>query len=362
MVRLCILLGSVGLGGAQPATAALAEDLASAGFDLRFFCFGQPDKAAFAATMQPRMLGTRFATGLLPTRAALADFRPQVVLSSLGIASLAVELARATLSHRFAHAAWVHGYPEQEAGQFSHPLRKAAIHLSWRAIARADRILAVSDPLAAHLRTFFPGLDMRIRAIPNGPVHSADFGGNVSPIRSTDAPKRLIFAGRFAVDKAPLDAIAAMALLPSEMNVRLDFYGEGPLEGAMRAAIQTARLDQRIAIHPPTRDLPAMIAQSDALVLPSPLEPFGNVVIEAYAQGVPVIVRRGSGGPESLVPDGARQSVTADHTIADLAATIQRTLVHPPSPEQLLAQAQLFSRERHSAAMANALQDLAKDV
>ncbi|CAN1507384.1 RfaG Glycosyltransferase [Rhabdaerophilaceae bacterium] len=358
MVRLCILLGSVGLGGAQPATAALAEDLATAGFDLRFLCLGEPTFWPWPA--RPVSLGTRLANGLLPLREALLEFQPALVLSSLGIASLAIELARATMRPRFAHAAWVHGYPAQEYAQFESVAKQAITAACWRAIWRADRIVAVSNPLAAHLRESNPAAANRIHCVPNGPVRKASIASPINPRNATARPKHLLFAGRFAPDKAPLDAITAVAQLSPETVARLDFYGSGPLEAAMHAEIAARGLADRVAIHPPTSDLTSRMAAADALVLPSPIEPFGNIVIEAFSQGLPCIVRRGSGGPESLVPAGAQVMIADGMTVQDLAEAIRRTLASPVEPSILQAQAQRFTRDVHSAAMAELLHELAE--
>lgn len=49
--------------------------------------------------------------------------------------------------------------------------------------------------------------------------------------------------------------------------------------------------------------VPGLLADSDVFVLPSKVEPFGVVVIEALAMGLPVVATR-SGGPEGIVGPG----------------------------------------------------------
>ena len=50
-------------------------------------------------------------------------------------------------------------------------------------------------------------------------------------------------------------------------------------------------------------DVPALLAAADILVCPSRHEPLGNVVIEAWAAGVPVVATA-SDGPAGLIDDG----------------------------------------------------------
>ena len=55
---------------------------------------------------------------------------------------------------------------------------------------------------------------------------------------------------------------------------------------------------------------------------------FGNVVIEAQASGVPVVVSD-SGGPKELVEDKANGLITRSHDVNDFTSAI-RTLVTDP--------------------------------
>ncbi|MGD0476242.1 MAG: glycosyltransferase family 4 protein [Candidatus Velthaea sp.] len=51
------------------------------------------------------------------------------------------------------------------------------------------------------------------------------------------------------------------------------------------------------------RDMPGLMRASDLVVFPSRYEPFGLVVLEALASGLPVVTARSTGGAEVMTSD-----------------------------------------------------------
>jgi glycosyltransferase involved in cell wall biosynthesis len=72
---------------------------------------------------------------------------------------------------------------------------------------------------------------------------------------------------------------------------------------------QLERLATRLGIADRVRflgwraDVPSLLARADLLVCPSIHEPLGNVVIEAWSAGLPVVATA-SDGPAALIEDG----------------------------------------------------------
>ncbi|MEQ1890172.1 MAG: glycosyltransferase [Alphaproteobacteria bacterium] len=134
-----------------------------------------------------------------------------------------------------------------------------------------------------------------------------------------DAPL-LLAMGRLHFNKGFDVLLAAMVQLP---GVYLWLGGEGPEEPALRAQAARLQLSGRVRFLGWRDDGPALMAAADVLVCPSRLEPRGNVVIEAWAQGIPVAATRAR-GPEALIQDGVT-GVLADCEDADaLASAIRR--------------------------------------
>lgn len=132
-------------------------------------------------------------------------------------------------------------------------------------------------------------------------------------------PFSLLAYGRFTPQKGFDRLIRALHLLPAA-NVRLMLAGDGP-QAAELAALADA--DPRIALLGPRNDIPDLLAQADAVVIPSRWEPWGNVCLEARASGRPVVVNGVDGLPEQV--DGSGLVVKADSEEA-LAETLDSLL------------------------------------
>jgi glycosyltransferase involved in cell wall biosynthesis len=129
----------------------------------------------------------------------------------------------------------------------------------------------------------------------------------------------LLYVGRISKEK-DLDVLAqAYRQLRDEgLPIQLYLVGDGPylqaLHEAMPEAIFTGYLRGK--------ELAAAYASADVFVFPSTTDTFGNVVIEAQASGVPVIVSD-TGGPKELVEENVNGVVTKSHDVEDLARAIR---------------------------------------
>ena len=76
------------------------------------------------------------------------------------------------------------------------------------------------------------------------------------------------------------------------------------------------------------RDVGALLAAADALVLPSRVEPLGNVIIEAWSAGCPVVAAAVT-GPRELIEDGVDGVLAPPEDAAALGAAIAGLLADP---------------------------------
>jgi D-inositol-3-phosphate glycosyltransferase len=118
----------------------------------------------------------------------------------------------------------------------------------------------------------------------------------------------ILFVGRLDREKGLLDAIEALAEIKQllfENKARFDLVGIGPMQNEMEIAIRQYGLDSIVHFHgPKDRDeLPIWYSAADILLLPSWIEPFGRVILEAMACGTP-IVSSVTDGPIDHIKDG----------------------------------------------------------
>lgn len=86
-------------------------------------------------------------------------------------------------------------------------------------------------------------------------------------------------------------------------DVELHFYGEGPQRHRLASKAGDSPADCRIYFHGATDSPQQALSQLDLLLLPSAVEGFGLVLIEAMAAGVPVVACA-AGGVLDVVRDG----------------------------------------------------------
>lgn len=129
----------------------------------------------------------------------------------------------------------------------------------------------------------------------------------------------LLYVGRISKEKNLHRLTRAYKkLLSSGLPARLVVAGDGPYREEMARelkgtpAVFTGYLEGD--------DLPDLYASCDILVFPSATDTFGNVVLEAQASGIPVIVSDQGGPRENMLPDETGLVVPADNVDAWTAA------------------------------------------
>jgi glycosyltransferase involved in cell wall biosynthesis len=116
--------------------------------------------------------------------------------------------------------------------------------------------------------------------------------------RAGDTPLALA-VGRLHQNKGFALLLKALSMTP---EVHLTIAGEGPLRDPLEKQAHDLGVADRVRFLGWCDDIPALLAGADFLVCPSLHEPLGNVVIEAWSAGLPVIATA-SDGPAALIED-----------------------------------------------------------
>src|SRR5436309_1145750 len=193
----------------------------------------------------------------------------------------------------------------------------------------ADRVIALTASEGRYLERLRvdPG---RIRVIPNG-VDMAEFA-HIPPRRPKADPITILFVGRLYPRQKGLEyLIAAFAVAQSRRKARLRLVGD---DWGGRTALQTlasslgvGRAVEFVGELPRTRVI-REYESADLFVLPSLFEPFGIVLLEAMAAGLPIIASRVGGIPD-VIEDGRTGILVEPRNVQALADAIDSLVADP---------------------------------
>jgi glycosyltransferase involved in cell wall biosynthesis len=160
----------------------------------------------------------------------------------------------------------------------------------------------------------------------------------------------LLFAlGRLVPKKGFKALLSALSLLPREVGGRqvvLMIAGDGPEAAGLRAWATERGVQERVRWlgwqNPPD----AFYGLADAFVCPSRHEPLGNVILEAWNHGCPVISTRNEGASE-LITEGETGLLCDYGDHAGMARVIERMLTASTATRAGLARAGNAHLQRH---------------
>jgi L-malate glycosyltransferase len=166
-------------------------------------------------------------------------------------------------------------------------------------IEQADAVTAVSDFLKAEVGRQF-GRVRDIHRIHNfiDPVrHDRPFPLCIPPV---DCPEQhtLMHISNFRPVKRLRDVVHTFARVAQELDVRLIMVGDGPDSGLAMQVARDLGVIERTRFVGVVDRVESVLRAANLLLLPSEMESFGLVALEAMASGVPVIASDAGGLPE----------------------------------------------------------------
>jgi glycosyltransferase involved in cell wall biosynthesis len=124
--------------------------------------------------------------------------------------------------------------------------------------------------------------------------------------------------------------------------------GAGSQQLPIQQQIQLASLERNVQLLGFRNDVPSLMAAADVFVLPSLVESFGLVIVEAMALGRPVIATS-AGGPLEIVVHEETGLLVPPANPQALAQAILRLLANPAQARQMGAAGQARARQRYTA-------------
>jgi glycosyltransferase involved in cell wall biosynthesis len=200
-------------------------------------------------------------------------------------------------------------------------------------------VIAVSRRTAEEVERHYGPLAVPVSVVPNA-VDQDLF----APRERDGAPRgraRLLFVG--AYDRKGLDtAIRALALM--RCDAELTAIGDGDRARHLRLASEIGVAD-RVRLEPPRDRIEEAFADADAFVFPTRYEPYGMVIAEALASGVPVVTTALAGAADLIRPGESGFVLGDPDDVAGFAAAVDRVVGDPAARARMATAARVAVRD-----------------
>ncbi len=246
--------------------------------------------------------------------------------------SVSAFLARAMLgAHRVPVVTTLHGTDITLVGS-----DRSYLPITRFAIEQSDAATAISEYLRRVTIQEF-GISRPIEVIPNF-VNCDVFHPNGQTSRRQEfAPhgeKLLIHLSNFRPVKRVTDVVEIFSRVRKEIPAKLVMIGDGPDRTAAEWLVRDRNLAGDVTFLGKQNQVQDLLCCGDVLLLPSDLESFGLVALEAMACAVPPICSRVGGLPE-VVTDGVEGFLAPPRDVETMAARALDLLTDPERHKQM---------------------------
>lgn len=334
---LCYTHGLVD-GGAERLWACLATAFKQRGYDVVFVQdFEAEDNRANLDPSIPLItLGRGHFRATRRLAKVLRQEKPDVALSAVGGCNTKLLAAMALSRSQTKAIISYHGFNEWKTGWLSW-----FTYLTLPLLSRtASRTIAVSEGLRDELV-------QRWRANPDRTVtihNPVFFPAGITVPSAQELARRepvVLAVGRMVPEKDFRTLVRAFKRVRTP-GARLVILGKGPQQGMIAREVKRLGLTDRISMPGYSREPWSAYASAKMFALSSVSEPFGNVVVEAMAFGLPVVATSCS-GPLEILKHGRFGRIVSLADEVQMAQAIDDTLADPGNPEERRLRAETFS-------------------
>ena len=337
--RVAVLVPETAAGGVERVMCALAGGLVDAGFTVDLVVLtgsgtlpGVPEGVRVVALGAPRTVAA-----VRPLARYLRREAVTAVITAKDYATL-VTLAARRLARAgsVAIVATVHAPPSESWATTTRPSGRALRPLLRAFLGRADRIVAVSEGVAADVRSLLGTRAAAVDVVANPVIDRALFDDATRPppdpwLSTPHSTPVIVWCGRLAAEKDPATALAAFAIARRQRPLHLLVLGDGPERTAFEAEVAHLELADSVRVLGHVAPVAPYLARADICLLSSRTEGMPTVAIEALALGTPVVATETAAGARELIGGepsrGGRLAPVAD--AAALAAAILAELDEP---------------------------------
>ena len=211
-------------------------------------------------------------------------------------------------------------------------------NMATKILSNAERVISVSDALAASLQAYTKAAAKDPIRIIHNPIDTDHF--TLPPQLLNQDKSRKRGDPYHVVSVAGLNEIKNLHILIEAFakafpdNAELTLGGEGPERGRLEALIKELHLENRVTLLGglDKHQIRELLWRADLFASTSRTETFGMAIAEALATGLPVVATR-SGGPESIIKEG--MGLLVEHDVVSIAAGLKKASERSFEPERI---------------------------
>lgn len=204
---------------------------------------------------------------------------------------------------------------------------------SWKCFVRygphllADAVICNSYAQYHHILEVFPRLEDQTQIITNGVDLERFTPTQPPPYRPKQL--RILVLARLHPQKNPFTLVEAVAIIRKEqpqLDITVDWYGshrwqKDDYNAQLEAVIERRSMKEVFRLHEAVKEVEQLYRETDVVCLPSLYEGTSNVICEAMACAVPLLVSR-AGDNFRLVEEGQNGLLFDASSARDIANTI----------------------------------------
>jgi glycosyltransferase involved in cell wall biosynthesis len=169
---------------------------------------------------------------------------------------------------------------------------------------------------------------------------------------------RLLNVGSFQPKKNQAFVVdVAQELVRRELDFEIHLLGDGETRPAVEASVKAAELEDRVLFHGNVHAVESWLAESHIYLHTAWYEPFGLVLLEAMAAGLPCVTLDGKGNRD-LIEDGRNGFLLEQADAPAFADRIVELATDRRRYAEISAYAQTFAKSYDIDAIADRLVDL----
>ena len=230
---------------------------------------------------------------------------------------------------------------------------------SYKYLKKCDYVITLTDELKEHLIKH--GIEKRkLLSLPN----MTKIEHSYNPINYS-SPIVIGALGRFVSKKGFIYLVEAFFMLKNAgYNIVLFIGGDGEDRPILERKVKELQLDNLVIFPGWVNDKDDFFRQIDIFCLPSTIEPFGIILLEAMEHSKPIVATF-SGGPSEIITDGENGLLADIESSQSLYNKLEKIIIDPRMARKLSSVAYSQLKEKYdinivSRKLSTILEDIIK--